>query len=206
MYIIRVVAYPPSLQETLRILYGIPSSTIACFDNNFVCDSNQENCRYFTAPGLYRYPWKDRNTEITEEDLSLALLSRALAGSSTCSGAYNLPLEVESHYTQEYRADDLWKVEARHWFERSLASMQQAVFDTVRGRYQGFPKPKEIPPNYQGLCQMVKFTSVGWRNVSFWGLFGLLSLAAGVSLASVQTKEEELWLCIGVRFLYNALR
>ncbi|KAL9631952.1 MAG: hypothetical protein Q9164_005610, partial [Protoblastenia rupestris] len=144
--------------------YGSSSGTIACFDDNFICDSSQENCRYFTANGLYRYPWKDRNTEVTEEDLSLVLLSRALAGSSTCSGAYNLPLAVESDYTKEFRAVAEWKVEARRWFERSLASMQQAVVDTVRGRYKGFPKPKEIPPNYQGLCQMVKFTSVGWRN------------------------------------------
>ena len=45
---------------------------------------------------------------------------------------------------------------------------------------------------------MGNFQSVGRRNVSVWGLFGLLSFAVGVALASVKTEEEELWLIVGV--------
>lgn len=52
---------------------------------------------------------------------------------------------------------------------------------------------------------MGKFKSVGWRNVSVWGLFGLLSFA-GVSLASVKTEEQKLWLVVGLRLVGKALR
>lgn len=62
------------------------------------------------------------------------------------------------------------------------------------------------PPNLRGICQMGKFKSVGWRNVSFWGLVGLLSLCGAVSLASVATEDEELWLIVGVRLLTRAIR
>lgn len=53
---------------------------------------------------------------------------------------------------------------------------------------------------------MGKFTSVGWRNVSVWGLVGLLVFAAGVALASNHTEEEELWLVFGFRHVNWILR
>ncbi len=53
---------------------------------------------------------------------------------------------------------------------------------------------------------MGKFKSVGWRNVSVWGFLELLSFAAGVSLASVNTDDEELWLVVGFRLVGKVLR
>ena len=52
---------------------------------------------------------------------------------------------------------------------------------------------------------MIKFRSVGYRNVSVWGFFGLLSFAAFVSITSVKTEEQELWLVVAVRGLLVAL-
>ncbi len=51
---------------------------------------------------------------------------------------------------------------------------------------------------------MGKFKSTGWRNVSFWGLFGLLFFCGAISLASIQTEKEEFWLVIGVVLIYRA--
>ena len=46
---------------------------------------------------------------------------------------------------------------------------------------------------------MGKLHSVGWRNVSVWGLFGLLSFSALVTLASVKTEDDEPWITIWTR-------
>lgn len=53
---------------------------------------------------------------------------------------------------------------------------------------------------------MIKFRSVGWRNVSVWGLFGLLSLVAAVFVASGQTEDQELWFCVGMPRARRGLR
>lgn len=152
------------------------------------------------------------NSPATEAELSLALLFHVLWGSdlgsmwerwrkteaaSLCSNTIicrNLP-------------PDQWKAEARQLFETSLAQIQYAVLNTVRGRNESSnPGLESIPPRFRGLCKMGKFKSVGWRNVSVWGFSGLLSFAASVSLASVKTEEQELWLIVGFRLVGKALR
>ena len=106
---------------------------------------------------------------------------------------------------------DQWKVEVRRVFENSLAQIQYNVLDAVRGREtvdgQGSIHDYDnIPQEFEGLCKMGKFISVGWRNVSVWGFVGLLVFAAGVSLASIRTEEEELWLVVGVGRMDRVLR
>ena len=201
--------YLSSSHDSFYVNNGTSGGTIVCFDDKFICDSGQESCRDFMIAATHLYPWKDSKTKVTEDDLTLALLSRALAGSSTCGGKYIFPLEIESlcdRHVCSRLPPAQWQTEARRWFEGSLAFMQQVVFDTARGRYDAFPASESAPPNYRGMCHMVKFRSVGWQNVSFWGFFGLLALAAGISLASVRNEEGELWLCVGVRSFYRALR
>ena len=186
---------------------GTSRGVIVCLDNSVLCDP-RGNCRDFPPLAPWQYPWEDSDAKITEDELTRALVSRALASSSIYGGAYYTPFEVESHCRRivcEHLPPAQWKVEARHWFERSLASLQKSVYDTVRGQYDAYMVEPYVPPNYTGMCRMVKFRSVGWRNVSFWGLFGLLALTGSISLASVKT-EEELWVCVGVRLLYYALR
>lgn len=132
-------------------------------------------------------------------DLALALLFSAITcpfRRLTVSSDY--PLEAKSH-CDDMRCIDLpreqWKVEVRRWFVISLAHLQYSVLDIVRGIDQpgtarsGVGKRVEVPPpNLRGTCHMGKFKSVGWRNVSVWGLVGLLSLCGAVSLASVATE------------------
>lgn len=137
--------YLKSPNSSYYIYNGTSSGTIVCFDDRFICGSTQESCRDFMVAATQLYPWKDSNTKVTQDDLTLALLSRALAGSSTCGGSYKYPFEVTSHCRQivcEKLPPAQWQAEARRWFERSLAFMQQAVFDTARGRYEAFPAPR----------------------------------------------------------------
>ena len=142
---------------------------------------------------------------MTEADIAFALVAVALSASSSGDAMplwYNL--EIQSHCTG-FRCGPLpreqWKVEARRLFQASLARIQVELVNTVRGAVNtvyaapGYSTHEyEISEEYRGMCSMGKFKSVGWRNVSVWGFSGLLFLAASISLASVQTKEEELWL------------
>ena len=99
---------------------------------------------------------------------------------------------------------DHWKEIVRQDFEAYLASLQFRVLDIARG--DKTCHGKRIPKRLRGICNMGKFHSVGWRNVSVWGLFGLLSLSALVALASVETEHGDLWITVGVRILIRSLR
>lgn len=131
----------------------------------------------------------------TNADIARVLLSGTIYGSflgMTSSRAYTT-LEAKSHCNDLFcfgLPREQWKVEARHWFETSLAQMQYWVLDIVRGvdEDSDYGKSNEalsseqklftfldIPPSLRGICHMGKFKSVGWRNVSVWGLVGLLS-------------------------------
>ena len=145
---------------------------------------------------------------MTEADMAFALVAVALSASSSGQAIpYWYELEIRSH-CQGSRCGPLppeqWKVEARRLFEASLARIQVELVNTVRGTSNTPVEQFEFPEEYRGMCSMGKFKSVGWRNVSVWGFSGLLFLAASISLASVQTKEEELWLIVALRLVAQA--
>jgi len=64
----------------------------------------------------------------------------------------------------------------------------------------------DIPQTYRGMCKMVTFKSVGWRNVSVGGFLGLLVLAAAITLAGVKTENGELWLNLGAALLFSPIK
>ena len=201
---------------------------LGCVDSAFVYDPDLDQC--WNSPETYadsfrRIPDPIRNEHdgvLTNADLARVLLSSAVFGPFQM-GTYNT-LEAQSHCQDLYCQDlprEQWKVEARQRFEIFLAYMQYAVLNIVRredddsdhGRYKNFgyaiektPALHHIPPNLRGICHMGKFKSVGWRNVSVWGFLGLLSLAGAISLASITTEDEELWLVVGARSLVRALQ
>ena len=95
-----------------------------------------------------------------------------------------------------------WQVEVRAWFEESLALIQLLplnIAETAQAEYN----KATILSQYQRIRSMVKFNSVGLRNVSTWGFLGLLAMAGAVLLGSIKTEDEELWLALGVRRLYR---
>ena len=146
----------------------------------------------------------------TEAELAYVLLANSLTYSTACFKffvwtTFDLREKCGASILCTEIPLDQWKAEARSAFETSLAQIQFNVLDFVRGR-KWMEDFGGVPPRYRGLCKMGKFHSVGWRNVSFWGLLGLLSLAGGVSLAGVRTKDEELWLVIGPSFCIHGFR
>ena len=150
---------------------------------------------------------------ITDAMLATILLTKALWSNDRFEYRWDVLSSCASRTYQSALSDrcnglplDQWKAEARRWFETSLARIQFNVLAISRGidNERDFCT-QPIPPQLRGLCSMTKFKSVGWRNVSVWGLFGLLFFSAGVSLASVKTETEELWLVVGTRHAYYIL-
>lgn len=204
-----------SVKEGGQILYtsNITTTSLACVDNAQVCDPGSNICRdqdiHWNYGESLPSPWPS-NSSATETEWALALLYYSLYFSSTMEAATTSRLDV----TSKLRGSPLvlpkeqWKVEARRWFEISLARMQDEVLNLAQGGSESrvFSSESQVvnvmPPEYRGMCHMVKFRSNGWRNVSVWGLFGVLFLAAGISLGSVKNGEETVWLCVAARRIF----
>lgn len=135
--------------------------------------------------------------------MAYALVAVAVSASSIAEAMTGFPdLEIRTHCISsrcEYLPPEQWKVEARRWFKASLARIQVELVNTVRGTANTPSDYYRIPQPYRRMCDMGKFKSVGWRNVSVSGFAGLLFLAGSISLASVQTKEGDLWLGVGAQ-------
>lgn len=194
---------------------------LGCVDNTLICDPDLNQCWNWpeTSADLnptLSDPVRDEvDGVLTNADLARVLLSSAIFNSfEGMMRTHKDNLEAKSHCDDIYCLGlprEQWKTEARQMFETSLAQMQHRVLDIVRGVDDGLQNQKlswslEIPPNLRGICHMGKFKSVGWRNVSVWGLVGLLSLSGAIALASVKTEDDELWLIVGARLLNQALR
>lgn len=198
---------------------NITTTSLACVDIAQICDPGSNICQDQEIHWNYSESIKPShwplNPSATETEWALALLYYSLFFSSTMEAAALGGLDV----TSKLRSSSLilpkeqWKVEARRWFEISLARMQVEVLNLAQGgsesrAFSGGSQfvnvmPPELPPEYRGMCHMVKFRSNGWRNVSVWALFGVLFLAAGISLGSVKNGEETVWLCVAARRIFT---
>ena len=187
-------------------------SLLSCVDNTEVCDSEIGKCWQEQSAGSEPRAQKLEKSgrEPTRADHARNLLLSALSGSTTCtllSSAAQGSLEAASHCTGlrcSSLPQDQWIVEARRLFETSLAMIQISLLDIVQGnaanRHSGNEINNEIIPTaYRGMCNMGKFRSVGYRNVSVWGLFALLALAGGIAVASIRDGHGELWLMLAIR-------
>ena len=82
-----------------------------------------------------------------------------------------------------------WKVEVRKMFETSLARIQGDVLDLARGVGKDRPYARNyLIEENMPLCRVVKFQSVGWKNIS---LFWLITLPTISLLLWVLTIEVE---------------
>lgn len=212
----------PAMHKQYNTEY-VNNSTIpgilGCVDNAYIYDPDRNQTLDWPEASQKRtlrfptsLPFKKYDDVVTNADLAGFLLSSAIyrAFSRRAFTGFLVSLEAKTHCDDLFCRDlprEQWKVEARQLFETSLADLQYAVLDIVRANRDEIPKsPPEIPPKLRGICRMGKFKSVGWRNVSAFGLIGLLFLSGAISLASVKTENDELWLIVGAHLLIRALR
>ena len=208
-------------QSTERYLNNTTSPGIlGCVDNAFIHDPdlnrswNWPQKRENASPLLLysNFDELNGNVTLTHSNLARYLLFMTISRSfGSVMGGGVMDLEAKSHCNAMYCKGlprEQWKVEARQCFETSLAQLQYSVLDIVRGtndpHFLFTWSAPDNPPNLRDVCHMGKFKSVGWRNVSAWGLIGLLSLSGGISLATVKTENDELWLVVGAQLVNRA--
>ena len=189
-------------------------SVLACINTVLIANTALGAYAHFTpnrSLDQYYFDYGDSNP-ITEAQAAFKLLYFATAASPLNFMVYTERMEVFSHCTATEQKttcgrlpQDQWVVEARRMFEASLALMQLTVHDIVRGTMNPREDYQHIPLNYRAICGMGKFRSVGWRNISVWGLFGLLFLAGAISIASVREENGELWLMKGLGYFFIAI-
>jgi hypothetical protein len=206
--------FPASELQTINggtyWISNVTRTTLACVDNAQICDPISKLCQDADLSFYGKMPdiWSSESF-VTELERILALLSYALYFSSMAEAA-RLANLVADPRSSTHMAKEQWKAEARRWFEISLARMQVEVLELAQfSREKLTYKPSDyvsiIPPRYRGICNMVKFRSNGWRNVSVWGFFGVLFLVIGISLGSIKNREETLWLVIAIRSFFHVL-
>jgi hypothetical protein len=90
----------------------------------------------------------------------------------------------------ETLSHDQWKVEVRKIFETSLARIQGDVLDVVRGEGNDRPFAKNLMnEENMSLCDIVKFQSVGWKNISLFWLITLPTFALSLWVLTIELKE-----------------
>ena len=168
---------------------SVTTTTHTCVDIAQICDPISEVCQdqdisYSWDPGNKPDFWPSISSA-TETERTFALLSYALYFSSTAEAANLARLQAPDKGFK--LAKEQWKVEARRWFETSLARMQVEVLGLAQLSPEDISDSDDavgyhiniMPSGYKGMCNMVKFRSNGWRNVSVWGFFGVLFLVMG---------------------------
>ena len=174
-------------------------SVLVCADSFEICTARNETCyNWQTRPP----PWSvgdsaPRKPPASDEEQAYALLYHAGLHSNTYHAirsrlAYGL--DAQRHVNQHLStglAPEQWKSEARLLFQTSLARMQQDVYDIVRGtasHTEGFEN--SMPQRYRGMCERVKFQSMGWANLSLFWLLVLPATAVLLAASSRRWKGE----------------
>ena len=188
----------------------------ACVDSGEICNFNH-NCFNVKLRGqvnsqiaaikrmvnLEGTPVSEK-TPVLEERLVRTLLSAVLIPSHVAISRETIKTDASFCRYDLCFSRDVWTREVQTRFEIALAGIQMNLVDIVHGRAEQFAEygklfHVEIPPEYRGLCTLGKFQTVGWRNVSAWGLLGLFAFALAITLASIQTEEEEFWITVATR-------
>jgi hypothetical protein len=131
-----------------------------------------------------------------EKRNQLLLLVLGLLNSNTYSAVTTRPgsrFDAQRKLVASYSetlSHDQWKVEVRKIFETSLARIQGDVLDVVRGQGKDLPFAKNLMNGESmSACDIVKFQSVGWNNVSLFWLITLPTFALSLWILTIELKE-----------------
>ena len=175
------------------------AGVLGCVDYKRICDFSGTTCwdnSNFTRASEPPPGQQASEAQNAYQLLVLSLGSSQAYGSIQYRGGSGLNAQSKAgQFTSLPLALEQWKVEAEALFQTSLVRMQITIFDIARGTYANEPGFSDgLLPAYRGICSMVKFKSVGWRNVSFWGFWGILALAFCLVVASRRSNEGVLYI------------
>ena len=194
---------------------GVARTVLGCVDEKYVRDRETENEWYLLNGQLHDtasdHPWNitppavvDINeTPYSDIDFTaLQLLCLALCFSDAASTA---KFEIEPDWLEatsrlvpvaegqmSLPLDPYqWQIEALNLFNLPLARIQNEIlkmtqpFDINPGDdLENFFQNKSIDP-----CRLIKTNASGWRNISVVGLAGMLGLALGLWIISLETGD-----------------
>jgi len=164
------------------------SSVLSCADVSEIRDMETGNIWIPNALDRNRLYSLDK-----ERKNLLTLLVISLWRSNTFDAVTSSPgsrFDVQSKLVgslSQYLGHEQWKVEVRKMFETSLARIQGDVLDLVRGVGKDRPYARNfLTEDNMSLCNIVKFQSVGWKNIT---LLWLITLSTFSFLLWVPTIE-----------------
>jgi hypothetical protein len=164
---------------TLYLNNSTRAGVLGCVDQFKVCRTVEGPCwdnGNFTT--IFDNYVGEKATE--EENVALLLLlsldESSACGSTQFRGAEALDAQSKiAHMRSLPLAEKQWQVEAERMFQTSLARMQLNVFNVVRGTASTFDGYEDIlEEQYRGICKLVKIPTIGWRNINFVGVIGVI--------------------------------
>lgn len=164
------------------IIWGNPlqrSSVLGCADVSEIRDIETGNIWIPKGPD-----WSWVSSLDKERRNLLTLLMISLWRSDTFNAVTGRPgsrFDVQSKLVgslSQFLDHEQWKLEVRKMFETSLARIQGDVLDIARGAGKDRPYARNaLTEDNASLCHIIKFQSVGWRNISLLWLITLPTLS-----------------------------
>jgi hypothetical protein len=170
------------------------ASVLGCVDQFQICRTAKGPCwDNGNVTSIFDDHIGDKATE--EQNVALLLLLAldysTACGSTQFRGAEALDAQSKiAHMRSLPLAEKQWQVEAEKMFQTSLARMQLNVFNVARGTASSFDGYENIlPEKYRGICKLVKIPTIGWRNINFVGVIGVI-IAVGFMWIISRKKED----------------
>jgi hypothetical protein len=200
----------PSLEQECSSASDVYNGTIlACADRTDICVPETGECwDVLTVPDSASLKDQDQ-LQGAEAQSILFLLGKALRFTSIYDDIYELTFMGRSEVQGIRNPSALcaqWEATARRLFETSLARAQVEIWDIARGTLahtEGLVD--QLPPAYRGICNMIKFKTVGWKNVNAFWTFTCLALGLFCWVGSMEFGGNMVVVIMGVH-LYLGLK
>jgi len=172
--------FPPEYRgPTLYYNNSTRAGVLGCVDQFRICRTARGPC---WDNGNITSIFDDQvGNTVTEEQNVGILLLLSLDYSTSCGsiqfrGAEALDAQSKVAHMQSLPlAEKQWQVEAEKMFQTTLARIQLNVFNVVRGIASSFDGYEDtLPAEYRRICDLAKIPTVGWRNINFVGVIGVV--------------------------------
>jgi len=188
----------PKTHESFWYNNSTQAGVLGCVDSHQICADPSETLCWDQSNSSAAM---DHFSNDLERQRALYLVLVSLAGSNTWRTLNYVQADALNATTEVRRligirlAREQWKIEVENIFAASLASIQTRVYDFARGTYAHQPSMIDRTPMLlQGstsdvraavqVASMFKFRDRSYRNVSSFGVWGIVVLCIVVFLGS----------------------
>jgi len=173
------------------------STVLGCIDSAEFCSADKRFCWNIDndddMAALTQEYEMNPPRQTVEGVLALQLLCVSIARSNVVQAAlvaWSGNLDARSKLYNQFSGSlqkEQWKEEVRKLFKTSLARLQGEVFDIARGTHSQTPFARNVmPDSFRGMCNIVKFPTDGWTNISLIWLIAIPLLVTVLWISTVQ--------------------